>query len=548
MLKLSSKKISTRLTLAFGSTLLLSVLSSVLALNLLSSVQANLEAIVKGNNVQIALAQSMSQSAHNVALILQRVLLLNDDKEILEEQARFQAEKARYEQFDAKLKAFPADEVDQVKRTAVETAARKAWPLNTRVIELAMEHKDSEAVRLLKEAAPATATLQKAISDNVSHQEDKNLTQYEHARGNYTLARNGLTACAVGTALLAAILAWLVVRGIVKQLGGEPADVAMLASAIANADLASTISARPGDASSAMAAMARMQASLQNIVQAVRTGANGVATASAEIAYGNNDLSARTEQQASALEETAAAMEELSATVKQNADSARQANQLAMNASTVAVRGGDVVSQVVDTMKGINESSRKISDIIQVIDGIAFQTNILALNAAVEAARAGEQGRGFAVVASEVRSLAGRSAEAAKEIKLLINHSVARVEEGGNLVNQAGVTMIEVVRAIERVTGIMGEISSASHEQASGVAQVGEAIRQMDLATQQNAALVEQMAAAADGLKSQAHDLVSTVMVFKLVGPAQEQVRPNVKHMHIAMSSIALKKEISRLV
>ncbi|WP_114972014.1 methyl-accepting chemotaxis protein [Rhodoferax ferrireducens] len=524
MLNLSSRKIAARLTLAFGSTLLLSVLSSVLALNLLSSVQANLEAIVKGNNVQIALAQNMSQSAHNVALILQRVLLLNEDKEILEEQARFQAEKARYEQLDAKLKTFSADEVDQIKRTAVETAARKAWPLNSHVIELAIAHKDSEAVRLLKEAAPATAALQRAISDNVSHQEDKNLTQYEHAQSNYTLARNGLTACAVGTALLAAVLAWLVVRGIVRQLGGEPADVAVLASAIANADLASTIPVRQGDTISAMAAMARMQASLQNIVRAVRAGANSVATASAEIAHGNNDLSARTEQQASALEETAAAMEELSATVKQNAQSAVLANQLARSASTVAAQGGEVVSQVVQTMKGINDSSRKISDIIQVIDGIAFQTNILALNAAVEAARAGEQGRGFAVVASEVRSLAGRSAEAAKEIKLLINHSVSRVEEGGNLVNQAGVTMTEVVRAIERVTGIMGEISSASHEQASGVAQVGEAIRQMDLATQQNAALVEQMAAAAGGLKSQAHELVSTVMVFKLAGQNQAQV------------------------
>jgi len=517
MLNLSSRKISTRLILAFGSTLLLSVLSSVLALNLLGSVQANLEDIVKGNNVQIALAQKMSQSAHNVALILQRVLLLNDDKEILEEQARFMAEKERYEQVGAKLKAFPAGEVDRVKRSAVEAAASNAWPLNAKVIELAVAHKDSEAVKLLKEAAPATAALQRAISDNIDRQEEKNLAQYEYARSKYALARNGLTACAVGTVLLAVILTWLVVAGIVGQLGGEPVDVAMLASAIANANLTSTIPIRIGDASSAMAAMARMQESLQSIVRAVRTGANSVATASAEIAHGNNDLSARTEQQASALEQTAAAMEELSATVKQNAQSAVLANQLARSASTVAAQGGQVVDQVVQTMKGINDSSRKISDIISVIDGIAFQTNILALNAAVEAARAGEQGRGFAVVASEVRSLAGRSAEAAKEIKLLINHSVARVEEGSSLVNQAGVTMTEVVRSIERVTGIMGEISSASHEQASGVAQVGEAIRQMDLATQQNAALVEQMAAAAGSLKAQAHELVSTVMVFKLV-------------------------------
>lgn len=241
-----------------------------------------------------------------------------------------------------------------------------------------------------------------------------------------------------------------------------------------------------------------------------------MASASAQIAQGNHDLSARTESQASALEQTASSMEELSATVRQNADNARQANQLAQNASTVAVEGGEVVGRVVDTMKGINESSRKISDIIGVIDGIAFQTNILALNAAVEAARAGEQGCGFAVVASEVRSLAGRSAEAAKEIKGLINDSVLRVEQGTALVDQAGVTMTEVVSSIRRVTDIMGVISAASNEQSLGVAQVGEAITQMDQATQQNAALVEEMAAAAGSLKSQAQELVQTVAVFKL--------------------------------
>jgi methyl-accepting chemotaxis protein len=224
-------------------------------------------------------------------------------------------------------------------------------------------------------------------------------------------------------------------------------------------------------------------------------------------------------------------MEELSATVKQNADNARQANQLAMNASTVAVRGGDVVTQVVDTMKGINEASRKISDIISVIDGIAFQTNILALNAAVEAARAGEQGRGFAVVASEVRSLAGRSADAAKEIKTLINTSVERVEHGTVLVDQAGSTMTEVVDAIRRVTDIMGEISAASNEQSLGVSQVGEAVTQMDQVTQQNAALVEQMAAAASGLKAQAQDLVQVVAVFKLAGNVHSSL---VEHSHAA--------------
>ena len=257
-------------------------------------------------------------------------------------------------------------------------------------------------------------------------------------------------------------------------------------------------------------------ARMDGAVSAVRASAGSMDVACAEIATGNHDLSARTESQASALQETAASMEQLGSTVRQNADNALQANQLAQSASTVAVKGGEVVAQVADTMKGINDSSKKISDIISVIDGIAFQTNILALNAAVEAARAGEQGRGFAVVASEVRSLAGRSADAAKEIKTLINDSVQRVEHGTVLVDQAGTTMTEVVSSIRRVTDIMGEISAASSEQSQGVSQVGEAITQMDQSTQQNAALVEEMAAAASSLKSQAQDLVGAVSVFKL--------------------------------
>ena len=257
---------------------------------------------------------------------------------------------------------------------------------------------------------------------------------------------------------------------------------------------------------------ARMDAALLE----VQRSSASIEVASAEIASGNQDLSQRTEEQASALEETAASMEQLGSTVRQNADNARQANQLAMGASTVAVKGGEVVGQVVETMKGINDASKKISDIIGVIDGIAFQTNILALNAAVEAARAGEQGRGFAVVASEVRSLAQRSAQAAKEIKGLISTSVERVEQGTTLVDQAGVTMTEIVTAIKRVTDIMGEISSASTEQSAGVAQVGEAVTQMDQATQQNAALVEESAAAAESLKLQAQQLVQVVALFQL--------------------------------
>ena len=321
----------------------------------------------------------------------------------------------------------------------------------------------------------------------------------------------------LGTMVACVVLAALLGVGITRAVTVPARHAVQAARSIAAGDLAAEVP--PGgrdEMGQLLTALGAMRENLSHVVSGVRGNAEGVATASAQIASGNHDLSARTEQQASALEETAASMEELGSTVKLNAENARAANQLALNASTVAVQGGDVVAEVVETMKGINNSSKKIADIISVIDGIAFQTNILALNAAVEAARAGEQGRGFAVVAGEVRSLAGRSAEAAKEIKALISASVERVEQGTALVDKAGATMTEVVSAIRRVTDIMGEISAASGEQSQGVSQVGEAVTQMDQATQQNAALVEEMAAAASALNAQAGELVNAVAVFKL--------------------------------
>ncbi len=340
--------------------------------------------------------------------------------------------------------------------------------------------------------------------------DDKALAEAHQLR--YMAAGLGLLSVLVVTLGLNVLITRLVLR----PLGGEPSSAADIAARVADGHLDTPIALATHDTSSLMAQLKHMQENLARVVTKVRAGSHSVATASAEIAQGNHDLSSRTESQASALQQTAASMEQLSGTVKQNADSARQANQLALNASTVAVQGGEVMHQVITTMKDINDASRKISDIIGVIDGIAFQTNILALNAAVEAARAGEQGRGFAVVASEVRSLAGRSAEAAKEIKRLIGASEQRVDEGSALVDQAGSTMLEVVNAIKRVTDIMGEISAASSEQALGVNQVNQAVSQMDQVTQQNAALVEQMAAAASSLQSQADELVNTMAVFHL--------------------------------
>ena len=311
-------------------------------------------------------------------------------------------------------------------------------------------------------------------------------------------------------------LAWALNRMVLRPIGGEPDDAAAMAARVAQGDLSQSIQVRANDNDSLMAKLQQMQGSLADVVANVRQGAEGVATASAQISQGNHDLSGRTESQASALEQTAASMEQLNSTVTQNAENARHATQLARTASSVAEQGGAAVARVIDTMKDINDSSHKIADIIGVIDSIAFQTNILALNAAVEAARAGEQGRGFAVVASEVRSLAGRSADAAKEIKALIDTSVSRVEAGTAQVDQAGSTMTEVVKAIQQVANLMGEISDASSEQSAGVGQVGEAIVQMDQVTQQNAALVEEMAAAASSLQNQAQDLVQTVAVFQL--------------------------------
>ncbi|WP_371438841.1 methyl-accepting chemotaxis protein [Polaromonas sp.] len=335
----------------------------------------------------------------------------------------------------------------------------------------------------------------------------------ETADAAYTQAKAWVVSLLLGSIVLGVALALWIARIISRPLS----EAVKVAETVAAGDLSSRIEVSSKDETGQlMQALKAMNDSLSKVVGEVRHGTDTIATASSQIASGNQDLSSRTEEQASSLEETAASMEELTSTVKQNADNARQANQLAVSASSVAVRGGSVVAEVVDTMGAINASSRKIVDIIGVIDGIAFQTNILALNAAVEAARAGEQGRGFAVVAAEVRNLAQRSAAAAKEIKVLIDDSVEKVEAGGKQVSEAGKTMDEIVDSVKRVTDIMAEITAASQEQTSGIEQINQAITQMDQVTQQNAALVEEAAAAAASLQEQASGLSQAVSVFRL--------------------------------
>ncbi|WP_051512113.1 methyl-accepting chemotaxis protein, partial [Methylibium sp. T29] len=517
-MKLSDMKISTRLMLGFAAMAVLMSLLGALAIIKVTAIQGEFANVMDDRYPKIQTAGDIRTVNNEVSLAIRNLFVVSEPADV---QAQFDVIANSSKRTNANLDTLKRSINSAQGKAALDKlmAARADYRgPRDKVLELLRAGQMDEArLVLVREVTPRQVAYMASVDELIQIQENLMTASADEVNAAVSSTLSSVAAMLAAAFVVAGLLALWIIRSTTRPL----AEAAAIARAVAGGDLAMEFAANgKNETGLLLAALHDMKTRLAAIVSEVRRNAEGVATASAQIAQGNNDLSSRTEEQASALEETAASMEELSSTVKQNADNAQQGNQLALGASTVAVKGGDVVGQVVDTMKGINDSSKKIADIIGVIDSIAFQTNILALNAAVEAARAGEQGRGFAVVASEVRNLAQRSADAAKEIKGLINASVQRVEQGSALVDQAGVTMSEVVSSIRRVTDIMGEISSASREQSAGVAQVGEAVTQMDQATQQNAALVEESAAAAESLKAQAQQLVQAVAVFKLAHDA----------------------------
>ena len=514
-------RVATRLGLGFGTLLLLTLLVGGTGVGGIYRLNDRVNQIVLINNSKLAFAQSMSRAVHAQESGILSLMVASNAQEQTEINAAIKFQAGAYEDAKTGLNevlgmAKPTDAESAIVTKILANESATA-PVTAKVLKLVADEDSEGALKVLHaELKPSIAKWINNLDEMVSIEQRLNDGAAAETQKDYTLLRNISLVCIALAFVFGITLAVLIARSLARALGGEPGHAAEVAKEIAAGNLTMNIPLRHGDSSSLMAALAGTVEQLSSILRTVNQAAEEIEQGVAEIAHGNNDLSSRTEQQASSLQQTAASMEQLNSTVQTNADSARQANQLAQNATAVALQGGEAVAQVVQTMKEINTSSRRISDIISVIDGIAFQTNILALNAAVEAARAGEQGRGFAVVASEVRNLAGRSAEAAKEIKSLINASVERVELGTTQVDMAGNTMAEVVSSIQRVTDIMGEISAASHEQALGVAEVGAAVSTMDQVTQQNAAMVEEIAAAASSLKSQADGLVGSVSIFRL--------------------------------
>ena len=513
-MKFANLNIGTRLGIGFAAILLLLAAVVGIGMGRLSALNDNVVEFADERLPKVQMSSDWIIAMLQTARHTRNMLILDDPEKVKAEiKGAMKLKQQRKEYMEALQMSISGPEGKAVLQKVLDTRAIYT-PFEDKYLELVGEGKLAEAkVVLLEQARPTQLAYIDALYKLVAYQMDQAKQASIAAQADYHTGRDLMAGLLAGALLIGIGYAYYVTRSITRPI----ATALEVAQTVASGDLTSRIEVSSRDETGQLLqALKNMNDNLLGIVGQVHQGTSTIAAAAGQIASGNHDLSSRTEQQAGSLEETASSMEELTATVRQNADNARQANHLAAAASVVARKGGDVVAQVVDTMGSINASANKISDIIGVIDGIAFQTNILALNAAVEAARAGEQGRGFAVVASEVRNLAQRSAAAAKEIKLLIGDSVDKVEAGSKLVDQAGATMGDIVAGIARVTDIMAEITAASAEQSAGIEQVNQAIGQMDQVTQQNAALVEEAAAAAASLQDQAGQLMQAVGRFKL--------------------------------
>ncbi|WP_136255701.1 methyl-accepting chemotaxis protein [Onishia niordana] len=529
----------------FASVLLLIIILTAEGVREVSLIEDSMSVINDVNSVKQQYAIDYRGSVHDRAIAVRDAVLINDDAKlapVLEDIARLEG---NYHEASAEMKAMFAsrDDITAEERTGLADIQRveaTAIPLIDEVLEQRQAGDFAAAERLLlDEAAPAFTAWLGTINAFITLQEQLNESETSVARGIADSFQITMIALCLGALVIGSLVATLLTSLLLREFGAEPYQVRAFAQAVGRGDLTQNVTLKPKHQNSIMAAQVAMAEQLKKTVLDVRHSAESVATNSEQIAEGNNELSARTEQQASSLAETASAMEELGSTVKQNADNAQEARKQAANASKTAEDGGEVVSKVVQTMRDIDGSSNQVAEIISMIDGIAFQTNILALNASVEAARAGEHGRGFAVVAQEVRELASRSAAAAKEINTLISANRERVEQGTVLATQAGKTTEEIVASVKRVTGLMEEISSATAEQSEGVQQAGEAVTQMDQVTQQNATLVQESASASDNLKQRAHKLMELMSAFQLGEAAHQSTRERGDRALPASSSLA---------